>query len=287
MLESERKRQLGRVLEEERSFYFFTIKPLGDYYHEFIRSYGEEDRGLSKLLQLTNYLFPFEPEGNNSREEGVISGFKEMTLDLLLYIPAMKEELVIMKRIEDELSESLKKSLKGVKRTPPVLMPDEVADVAFALSALRIYMDYRYAYNEIRSDILMRGKGLRSLLDRYKGVIRNFIRSMEEGSDFYLGWKILPYSIVTFFSVDAHDNSLLRDFLKTEDKELLLTYVPTKGLNEVLFEKKDSVMKKFRESLEYRRERKEMCLVSSLQSRLDLKKLQRYYNELYPPSYTL
>jgi len=275
---------LGRIFENEMRYLASILPPFGHGYHDFLRSYNQEDRGLSQLLRLEDYLFHVSSESNNNHQDrGVILQLEEIAIESTPYIPAMREELGILKTLRDKTSSSLEKASHAVRRKPPTLTPQEFVDAIYDLGSLRIFLDCMYALVGLRYDILVQRMSTRDVLRRYLGVIRAFVRSLESpSSHFYMHPRLYPNSMVTLFAIDSHDNSLLKDLLNTGNEKLLLTYIPRKGLDEVLFNNEKRVKERFEKVLGYGIPMRDMCLPSNLKARLVPKKLREYYKALYP-----
>jgi hypothetical protein len=56
MLEPTEREILKSTIEEETNFLRGVLRPVGNYYHDFIRAYREDDRGLRKAADLILYL---------------------------------------------------------------------------------------------------------------------------------------------------------------------------------------------------------------------------------------
>jgi hypothetical protein len=264
-------------LEKEERFFRATLKPLGDYYHEILRNYGR-DRGFSSLV------------GNLEYVVDNFGSFKDILIESKEDFPSNEKLLDIYKECWNGLEE-IKKIIKESEKDK-VLMPEDFVRVMYLLGNVRILMDFSYALTLLRRKILVEEKSARKVLDndKYKKAIFAFLKKMKENSNyeqFYMGDEA-SYSMVTLVVVDAEDNSLLRNLLtqKGNEKELLRSYIPERGLKRVLFEKRSKVEEMFREALRHRKEKQKMCLPKNLASRVDYKKFRNYVNQLYPETST-
>jgi len=270
------ERELYRAkLEAEERFFRATLKPLGKSYHEILRSYGR-DRGFYSLLRNLEYIV----DNFGSFGKILIEGKEDF--------PSNEKLVDIYKECWNGLEE-IKKIIKE-KEKDRVLMPEDFVKVMYILGNVRILMDFSYALTILRREILVEERSAREVLNSYKKVIFAFLRKIQENNNyeqFYMGDEA-SYSIVTLVAIDAEDNSLLRNLLtqKENEKELLRSYIPERGLKRVLFEKRNEVEKMFREALRRRKEKQKMCLPRNLASRVDYKKFRDYVNQLYPETST-
>ena len=259
------------------------IISLGKFYHEFIESYVDGKIGVFKLREILSFLYGSEDEF----EKPVFPELVERVGELETYIPAMRKELSFLERLREGLDEVREIFHASLKRG--ILLPEEHAKVAYDLSNLRIYYDYLHGYNCIRTWILER-KGIRGLLDHYQGIIKAFIYKTRENRHFYMG-GVNGYAFLTFFGIDAHNNSILRKLIKTKDYQkrldICVNEIPEQGLERVLFQSREKVLQSFYRSQRERTFKRGMCLPSALRARFELKRLENYYQELYrnPPFY--
>lgn len=274
-----KKQIILRKLEEEKNFLSLAIKSSSFYYHDIIRNYSSEDRGLSSILQLIGYLYTIPEDSNDFNESGLISQLENKTLESSIYIPAMMKELPIIKKMKEKTNGIVKIAYDAFSRDPPVLMPEEYSEIVYHLGNWIIYMNYRYCYCEFRRRALTKGD-IREILEKYKGVLDAFMNN----THFYMGEKVFPFAFVTFFIIDAHDNSVISEYLKNKNIDFLFEYVPEKGLEEILFKKEEEVKKAFNDFLRYRVYRDKMCIPSSLKQRMERKKVERYRSEVYSSS---
>ncbi len=264
-----------KVLEEGEMLFDVSLKPLGDYYHEILRSYGK-DRGFSAFQRNLSYFY---------------ETFSHLGILLTKYIPYFPgdEKLIgIYKRLErklEDVGELLKERAKN-----QVLMPEEFVEVAYKLGNIRTFMDFLNGLVYLRKEILVNEKSVREIINKEKNILFAFLRKMygrnNQYDTFYMG-KEKDYSFLVFFGIDAEDNSLLRNLLelegnRKEQENLLKSYIPEKGLNEVLFNKEEEVKEKFREALRFRREREEMCSPKNFALRINPQKFKNYLQVFFP-----
>jgi len=174
---------------------------------------------------------------------------------------------------------TVKIAYEASTRDPPVLLPEEFSEIAYHLGNWIIYMNYRYCYCGLREHALL-GRDIREILEKYRGPLDAFLNN----THFCMGERVFPFAFVTFFIIDAHDNSVIREYLKNKDITFLLEYVPEKGLDEILFKKEKEVKEAFKNSLLHRTHRDKMCIPSSLKERINIKKVkvEEYRSEIYP-----
>ncbi|MGC9058990.1 MAG: hypothetical protein ACP5H3_01085 [Candidatus Aenigmatarchaeota archaeon] len=270
------------VLEEGEMLFDTSLKPLGDYYHEILRSYGK-DRGFSAFQHNLSYFYE------------TFSHVKDILTKNMLYFPCDRKLIDIYRRLERGLEELEKILEERVENQ--VLMPEEFVEVAYTLGNVRIFMDFLYGLMDLRKEILVNEKSVREIINKEKNILFAFLRKIYERNNqydtFHMG-KEEDYSFLVFFGIDAEDNSLLRNLLRQEgnrkeQENLLKSYIPEKGLNEVLFNKEEEVKRRFREALRFRNEREKMCLPRNFTLRINPQKFKNYLYELFPerPSYVL
>jgi hypothetical protein len=266
MIEPSEGEKLKSCIEGENDFLQGIIRPLGDYYHEFIRGYGKEDRGLEEALKFIEYL-----------EEDVWPIFVKNRTLTLLYFPYVQEEIKIINKLTKEIEETTQLIKKITEGGRTVLYPEEVSILAYNFQNPRIYIDYVFGRNHLTCEML-EGEGLSNILQRFRPTVEAFKRKVisnnDSNSTFYMG-RIEEYSFLTLFIIDAYDNSLLKKLTEatseTEREEILKGYSPLSGLEKILFSVKEEIIKYNRKSLREREERKNLCLPrGSLAQRMNI-----------------
>jgi hypothetical protein len=257
MIKPTEREILKSSIEEEINFLKGVLRPVGNYYHEFIRGYGKEDRGLKEALELIEYL-----------EEDVWPIFVRNRTQVGLLFPYVQKEIEII----NKLTENIKKANQLIKKTVEsgrtTLYPEEVARLVYNFQNSRIYMDYTAGRNHLTYEMLD-GRRLSDILQEFRPAVEAFKRKVIiSNSDdltptYYMG-KIEEYSFLTLFIVDAYDNSLLEKLTEAtseaEREEILKEYSPLPALNKILFSVEEEMIKYNRESLRERKERKNLCL---------------------------
>jgi hypothetical protein len=269
--------KLRVIVEDTQILLRDVIKPCGDYYHNVMHSYFKEDRGLNELL---NFLYYIAPDAN-----GVLSHMKKKLEMNSPYIPACEKNLEIMRKIEEGIDEVKKICKEAMKREIKTLLPQEFVRAMYHASNVRIFLDYLYASYSLIHDILIENKGIQEVLKKYEPTIKAFIeKKLKNEDEFYMG-LLENYSFLTYFVIDSHDNSILRDLKTRKDKKILIKKIPEKGLEEILYKPREKVEEKMREALKWRAVEK-VCLPSMLANRVDKGKIVKYYKELYNASLT-
>jgi hypothetical protein len=257
MIEPTSREKLKSIIEEEGNFSQGVIRPVGRYYHEFIRGYGKEDRGLEEALELIEYL-----------ECDVWPIFVKNRIQVGLFFPYVRKEFQIINKLTEQIkkaSQLLKEKIESGRTT---LYPEEVARLVYDFQNPRIYMDYVAGRNHLTYEMLD-GRRLSDILQEFRPAVEAFKRKVIiSNSDdltptYYMG-KIEEYSFLTLFIVDAYDNSLLEKLTEArsevEREEILKEYSPLSALNKILFSVEEETIKYNRESLRERKERKNLCL---------------------------
>jgi len=266
MIEPSEEEKLKSCIEGENDFLQGIIRPLGDYYHGFIRGYGKEDRGLEEALKFIEYL-----------EEDVWPIFVKNRTLTLLYFPYVQEEIKIINKLTKEIEETTQLIKKITEGGRTVLYPEEVSILAYNFQNPRIYIDYVFGRNHLTCEMLD-GRRLIDILQRFRPTVEAFKRKVisnnDSNSTFYMG-RIEEYSFLTLFIIDAYDNSLLKKLTEAtseaEREEILKGYSPLSGLEKILFSVKEEIIKYNRKSLRERKERKNLCLPrGSLAQRMNI-----------------
>jgi hypothetical protein len=264
-------------IEEEKNFLKGITKPLGDYYHQFLRAYGNPDRGLREAYTLLQYL------------EEIWPIFVEKRSEISVFFSYIQEEKKIISELTKYKGEA-EQIIKGViKRGRETLYPEEVSALAYIFPNLRIYVDYVAGRDNLTYKFLD-GREIKEIIEEFRPTVESFERKiiLNDNCSFYMG-EPEKYSFLTLFVIDAYDNSLLRMILKakSDDKieEILKIYSPTKGLTEILFSVGDKIKEYNKKSLRDRKERLELCLPRNLARRPKLidngLKFSSYVEEIY------
>jgi len=246
---------LKNPIEEEMDFLKGILKPLGDYYHDFIRAYGHVDRGLKEALNLLLYI----------KEEWPI--FIKKRSKVSLFFPyVLQEEVEIISKLNQQIEEATQLINKATE-SKRALFPEEVSVLAYYFPDVRIYVDYVAGRNYLTYEMLERRR-LGDILEGFRPTIDAFGRKVvRNNNDFLLTFDmggIEEYSFLTLFAIDAYDNSLLKKLTEAageeEREEILKEYSPLVGLDQILFSKRKEIEEYNRESLRERKERKNLCL---------------------------
>jgi hypothetical protein len=255
MIKPTEREMLKSSIEEENNFLQGVIRPLGDYYHGFVRGYGKEDRGLEEALELVEYL-----------QCDVWPIFVKNRTQVILYFPYVQEEIEIINKLTKEIEETTQLIKKITEGGRTLLYPEEVSILAYNFQNPRIYMDYVAGRNRLTYEMLEERR-LSNILQKFRPTVEAFKRKVISNNDFnstfYMG-GIEEYSFLTFFIIDAYDNSLLKKLTEAtseaEREEILKGYSPLSGLEKILFSVKEEIIKYNRKSLRERKERKNLCL---------------------------
>jgi hypothetical protein len=281
MIKPTEREILKSSIEEESNFLKGVLRPVGNYYHEFIRGYEKEDRGLEEALELIEYL-----------EEDVWPIFVRNRTQVGLLFPYVQKETEIINKLTNNIKEASQLIKKTVESGRTTLYPEEVARLVYNFQNSRIYMDYTAGRNHLTYEMLD-GRRLSDVLQEFRPIVEAFGRKVINDNDtlnfFYMG-RIEEYAYLTFFTIDAYDNSLLKKLIEAtgevEREEILKGYSPLFGLNKILFSVEKEMIKYNRKSLRERRERKNLCLPrGSLAQRMKIidkgAKFLSYSDEIY------
>jgi hypothetical protein len=281
MIKPTEREILKSGIEEESNFLKGVLRPVGNYYHEFIRGYGKEDRGLEEALELIEYL-----------EEDVWPIFVRNRTQVGLLFPYVQKETEIINKLTNNIKEASQLIKKTVESGRTTLYPEEVARLVYGFQNSRIYMDYTAGRNHLTYEMLD-GRRVSDVLQEFRPIVEAFGRKVINDNDslnfFYMG-RIEEYAYLTFFTIDAYDNSLLKKLIEAtgeaEREEILKGYSPLSGLNKILFSVEKEMIKYNRKSLRERRERKNLCLPrGSLAQRMKIidkgTKFLSYSHEIY------
>jgi hypothetical protein len=282
MIKPTEREILKGSIEEESNFLKGVLRPVGDYYHEFIRGYGKEDRGLKEALELIEYL-----------EEDVWPIFVKNRTQVGLLFPYVQKETEIINKLTNNIKEATQLIKKTVESGRTTLYPEEVARLVYDFQNPRIYMDYAAGRNHLTYQMLD-GRRLTDVLQEFRPTVEAFERKVISNNDspnftFYMG-RIEEYSFLILFTIDAYDNSLLKKLIEVtseaEKEEILKWYSPFSGLNKILFSVEKEMIKYNRKSLRERKERMNLCLPrGSLAQRMKIidggAKFLSYIQEIY------
>jgi hypothetical protein len=255
MIKPTEREILKNPIEEEMDFLKGILKPIGDYYHNFIRAYGRVDRGLKEASNLILYI----------KEEWPI--FIKKRSKVSLFFPyVLQEEVEIISKLNQQIEEATQLINKATE-SKRALYPEEISTLAYYFPTLRIYVDYVAGRDYLTYEMLERRR-LGDILERFRPTIDAFGRKViRNNNDFLLTFDmggIEEYSFLTLFTIDAYDNSLLRKLTEAkgeeEREEILKEYSPLVGLDQILFSKRKEIEEYNRKSLRERKERKNLCL---------------------------
>jgi len=280
-------REMTKALMEDVMEYLGTIiKPIGDYYHAIIRGYSNEDRGLSNVCELLEYLYGESNVWFNfaSRISRLSDKIRE---NLMVENDFISKEYDIVVQISKRLDYGVKKTvIEALSRESKCLYPEEFAKIIDDFEKVRIYLDATHGRLKIMYDVLETGS-LQNAIEKYKKIVAAFLKKLQnenqEYNHFYMG-KIAGYSVLTFTIIDAYDNSFLRKLKKGFNEEFFYTYSPTNGFDKVLFKLEDELRKENMGILRNRKERDMLCLPGALKRRvyrLGIDKLVNYIREVY------
>jgi hypothetical protein len=273
---------LKSSIEIESNFLQGVIRPIGDYYHGFIRGYGKEDRGLEEALKLIDYL-----------KSDVWLIFVENRAQVSVFFPYVQKELEIINKLNKKIEEASQLIEKVTESGRTTLYPEEVAILVYDFQSPRIYMDYVFGRDYLTYEMLD-GRRLSDILEKFRPTVEAFGRKVISNnnglaSTFYIvGTR--EYSFLTLFTIDSYDNSLLKKLTKAtseaQREEILKEYSPSLGLDKILFSVEKEMIKYNRESLRERKERKNLCMPrGSLAQRIRIidggRKFLSYIQEIY------
>jgi hypothetical protein len=230
MIEPSEREKLKSWILGESNFLQGVIRPVGDYYHAFVRGYRKEDRGLEETLRLIEYLFDVWPIFVDNRTRSI------------LYLPYVQEETEIINKLTKEIKETTQLIKKITECGRTVLYPEEISILVYNFQNLRIYMDYVAGRNRFTYEMLD-GERFSDILQKFRPTVEAFKRKVISNNDFnstfYMG-GIEEYSFLTFFIIDAYDNSLLKKLTEAtseaQREEILKDYSPLSGLEKIYFQ---------------------------------------------------
>jgi len=280
MIKPTEREILKSIIEEETNFLKGVLRPVGDYYHDFIGAYREDDRGLRKAIDLILYL-----------KEDVWSIFVDNRTKVGFRFPYVRKETEIISKLTKEIEE-INQLIKEVASKRTTLYPEEFAKLAYDFQNFRLYMDY-VAGRDCLTREMLDGKAINNVLRRFRPTVEAFERKVisndDPSSTFYMG-GIEDYSFLTLIIIDAYDNSLLRKLTEAkgeEEKEKILKeYSPLFGLDKILFSVEKEIKEYNRKTLRERMERKNLCLPrGSLSQRIKIidggARFSSYVKEIY------
>ncbi|MEM4461220.1 MAG: hypothetical protein QXI09_02485 [Candidatus Aenigmatarchaeota archaeon] len=256
-----------RTLKGEEQFYNLTLPAMEHSYNHFLRQYSRRDRGLSEASFLLEYLFG---------ENGFFPQLENITQFMQDKIPGMIVEVEVMENLKKEIVSLLLETYnRALKRG--LLFPEEFSEMAVYFTTLIRYGEYRAGINEVRIADL---KGnLWELVYGYEPPVRAFIRrKIHENNNYYRG-ENKEWWFLTFWIVDANDNSLLKN-RKSTNWRFTISYVPLRGIEETIFSPINLLKEEFRERVK-NRQLELLCLPESLSLSCDPIKVEKYYEEIY------
>lgn len=274
------EREIMKKIAKDLSGLLIVATPAtGEYYHNTLRSYRGRDRGLGALERWYLYV------------RGVWSVVMEEISEASYLFPYILKELEIINKLTkkiEEIGEMLKEiSISGRR----VAYPEEFSRALCNAQTLRIYMDYLVGRTYVSYKILD-GWEVRKILEPIRRPLKAFQRKLIENNSsasvFYMG-DPREYGVLTCIVISAYDNSLMSRLLNAKNNEeredILKTYSPLQGLDQILFSTEEEMEKYARNSLRERRERRDLCLPKSLAQRVKIidngSKLDSYIREIY------
>jgi hypothetical protein len=279
MIEPTGREILKSIIEGEINFLKGVLRPVGNYYHDFIGAYRKDDRGLRKATDITLYLEDLWPIFVDNRTK------------VSFRFPYVRKETEIIRKLTKEIEE-INQLIKEVVNERTTLYPEEFAKLVYYFQNFRLYMDYVAGRDYLTLEML-EGKAIIDVLRKFRPIVEAFVRKVisndDSFSNFYMG-RIEEYSFLTLFTVDAYDNSLLIKLTEAkgevEKENILKEYSPLIGLEKILFSVEKEIIDYNRKTLRERMERKNLCLPrGSLSQRIKIidrgLRFSSYVKEIY------
>jgi len=216
-------------IERELNVLKLIIKPYGILYQNFIRSYGDTDRGLGKFLQLFSYL-----------RDDAFEIFLANRASVSYFFPYVKEEITtILSRLGDGMKR-VSQQIERAYEEGRALYPEDVVSLAIWTQNVRIYMDYSCGRDYVTLRLL-EGENINRVLEKFKRNVESFLRKTLDSTSYlhlYMS-DVITYAFITLFIIDAYDSSFLREIKATknwkEKVRVLREYAPLRGLKEFCF----------------------------------------------------
>jgi hypothetical protein len=258
------------VIKDEIYFLNAVSKPIVDYYHNFIKAYRKDDRGLNDALEFILYM-----------KEDVWPVFVDKRITSSFYFPYVNKEIEIIKKLNEELDENIK-MIKEIMEKRKTLYQDEFSKFAYHLQNPKIYMDYVAGRDHITYKILD-GEQFCDIIEEYRPSIESFWRKLNiKDPTFNISQiKTEEYPFLTFFIISAYDN-LLNKLIEVGDeikrKRILKNKSCYDGLIKYLFSVGEMIIDYNNSSLKERNERKDLHLFRNLAKRVELIGKDDLYN---------
>jgi len=218
---------LQQYIEERREFFEDIIRSDARSFSEILhapsRKRLEYARSFFKIL--VPYLFD-EPENIGHWQR-----FLKLSQESRLYFPSEEIKLKILKEFSYKQLYPLVKEL-GEEKFMEEELYRKVLDTA---TKVLLLFDMDHGHYVLREEFFIEGKTVPEIIESHSTDLRRYYWN------FYNSYHLPSsrrYAFVMFFGVDAEDNSVLPDALKSENpSEVLKKEFPEKGLKKVLSRK--------------------------------------------------